>query len=69
MLAQKDILNLELEDNRLQLNSEIVLLQAATEEQIKYTHSRYFGFSIEAAIHQFQSVITAHFVSAKGFCK
>ena len=40
--AQKDRLDLELEQNRKSENHEIVLLEALNEEQIHITHSRYF---------------------------
>ncbi len=37
------MLGMELDDNRQQLNSEIVLLQAKSEAHLRTTHSRYFG--------------------------
>lgn len=43
LLAESDMLAMEIDDNRQQLNSEIVLLQAQSEAHLRQSHSRYFG--------------------------
>ena len=40
--AEKDKLELELERNAQSVGSEIVLLEAATEQALRLTHRRYF---------------------------
>ena len=57
--AREARLELELHCNRLRISREIVILEARTEEQIRFTHGRYF-YTLEQLLERMVEAINNH---------